>query len=115
METIDGCVNQLCLPLDINGEFIFYMPNAFTPNEDGTNDLFGPVMEGIDEDSYEFFIVNRWGETVFYTKDIDQKWNGSGMDGTHYAPNDVYSWKVKVKQIDANDAEEFSGHVTLIR
>jgi gliding motility-associated-like protein len=91
--TINGCTHQMCLPLEILGTFVFYMPNAFTPNEDGINDLYGPVMEGVDPDAYEFFIVNRWGETVFYTNDIDQKWNGSGMNGTHYAPDGVIRGK----------------------
>jgi len=113
--TINGCTHQMCLPLEILDTFIFYMPNAFTPNEDGINDLYGPVMEGVDPDAYEFFIVNRWGETVFYTNDIDQKWNGSGMNGTHYAPDGVYSWKVKVRQLGGTDAKEYSGHVTLVR
>ncbi|TVR42672.1 MAG: hypothetical protein EA392_00120, partial [Cryomorphaceae bacterium] len=111
----DGCTDEVCLPLEIHGDFIFYMPNAFTPNEDGINDLYGPVMEGIDPSTYEFFIVNRWGETVFYTNDVNQKWNGSGMNGTHYAPDGVYTWKVKVKSLYRTEADVFTGHVTLVR
>jgi gliding motility-associated-like protein len=113
--SIDNCPDQVCLEIEIDGDFIVYVPNAFTPNGDGINDLFGPVMEGHDPSSFEFFIVNRWGETVFYTKDTNQKWNGSGMNGDYYAPDGVYAWRIKVKQIGGTDKEEFTGHVTLVR
>lgn len=111
----DGCPAFVCQTIEIAGEFIFYMPNAFTPNEDGVNDLFGPVMEGIETAGYEFVIVNRWGETVFSTNDPGQKWNGSGIQGSYYAPNSVYSWRIRVKQLDSVEYKDFSGHVTLIR
>lgn len=110
-----GCESSLCLPLEILGEYYMYVPNAFTPNEDGINDLFGPVMMGVDPASFEFFVLNRWGETLFYTNDVDQQWNGSGVMGTHYVPNGVYSWKITVRQLDDVEIKQYTGHVTVIR
>ncbi len=52
-----------------------YTPNAFTPNNDGHNDLFKPIIYGILK-QFEFSILNRYGETVFYTKDISRGWDG---------------------------------------
>lgn len=69
----------------------FYIPTAFTPNEDNLNDLFKPeTSQELTE--YHFQIFNRWGELVFETTDIDAAWNGT-LNGT-LAPNDVYVWKL---------------------
>ena len=52
----------------LTDEVLFYVPNSFTPNNDGQNDEFIPVLTaGYDrERGYEFRIYNRWGEEVFY-------------------------------------------------
>jgi len=53
-----------------------YVPAAFTPNNDGHNDLFKPIIYGT-VIQFEFRILNRYGETVFYTKDISRGWDGT--------------------------------------
>ncbi|MCY7410577.1 MAG: gliding motility-associated C-terminal domain-containing protein [Chitinophagales bacterium] len=57
------------------------VPNAFTPNGDGTNDLFLPIVQGIFE-AEVFMVFNRWGQVVYTTSDITQGWNGKhdGVD-----------------------------------
>jgi gliding motility-associated-like protein len=52
-----------------------YIPNAFTPNQDGDNDCFKPITNSIYTD-YNFSIFNRWGEQVFTSKNPDGCWNG---------------------------------------
>jgi gliding motility-associated-like protein len=52
-----------------------YIPNAFTPNNDGLNDLFGAVGEGLEE--YHLTIYNRWGAKIFESTDINTKWDGT--------------------------------------
>ena len=60
----------------LNGcERTVYIPNAFTPNNDGKNDLFGPVVFGV-PDIYEFTVYNRSGQVVFQTTEILKGWNG---------------------------------------
>jgi gliding motility-associated-like protein len=59
------------------GEF----PNAFTPNSDGMNDTYGmfPIKDGcnpLDLDNFEMNVYNRWGQKLFSTKDIEEKWDG---------------------------------------
>ena len=52
-----------------------YVPSAFTPNNDGLNDILGPVPVGIKE--FKFFrVFNRWGQIVFSTSDPKRGWNG---------------------------------------
>ena len=54
--------------------FILYVPNAFTPNNDGLNDIFIP--KGKDVAEFDMYIYNRWGEEVFYSADLNQGWSG---------------------------------------
>jgi gliding motility-associated-like protein len=89
----------------------FYVPSAFTPNNDGKNDYFKPILlDNVNE--YYFGIYNRWGQLIFETNDINQGWNGmyNGVDqflGT-------YVWVMIVT--NANNMKEISkGTVVLIR
>jgi gliding motility-associated-like protein len=61
-------VLSVYLPMQI------YMPNAFTPNGDGLNDGFGAVGEGIE--AYHLIVYNRWGQIIFESKNLTQKWDG---------------------------------------
>jgi gliding motility-associated-like protein len=54
----------------------FFIPTAFTPNNDGKNDVFKPLIFG-NVKSYQFTIYNRWGEVVFKSKDIKKGWDGN--------------------------------------
>lgn len=88
-----------------------FVPNAFTPNNDGRNDKLGPLMK-CKVEKYEFIIVNRFGEAVFRSTDMLQKW-----DGTYKGqPCDVgaYYYLLKIKNISGTD-ELKKGDVILIR
>lgn len=112
-ENTHGCVDTVCHDVIINGDFIVYVPNAFTPDGDGRNEGFLPVVQGIDPAFFDFMIFNRWGELIFRTGQVGQAW-----DGTHKnmkAKEDVYVWKLKVKSNVDGKKKEFVGHVTLLR
>jgi gliding motility-associated-like protein len=68
--SIQSASNELSLyqPLKL------YVPTAFSPNGDGLNDTFGAVGEGIED--YKLIVYNRWGEVVFASNNINQKWDG---------------------------------------
>jgi gliding motility-associated-like protein len=53
----------------------FYIPNAFTPNGDGINEMFKPVISG-NIINYEFNIYSRWGQLVFQSTDLTKGWDG---------------------------------------
>jgi gliding motility-associated-like protein len=89
----------------------FAMPTAFSPDGDGFNDLLIPYYKGI-ETLYEFKIFNRWGELIFYTKDIAQGWNGYFNDKPQ--PMSTYVYYVKAKTFEKEDVE-LTGNVTLVR
>ena len=86
-----------------------YVPNAFTPNGDGLNDVFGAKGDGIIEFSIQVF--NRWGELVFEANDMNKLWDGTYNGLPAEAGVYVYSitaWGEKTNQISK------SGTVTLI-
>jgi gliding motility-associated-like protein len=109
----NGCPNSICHDVIISEEFLIYVPNAFTPDGDGINDIFYPVITGYDLDNFTLMIFNRWGELIFNTELASKGW-----DGTHKAQKckeDVYVWKIKAKEAASGDKRAFYGHVTLLR
>ncbi len=108
-----GCKDTAFAKVDIGPEFIFYIPNAFSPlNEDGINDVFKGV--GIGVAKYEMWVYNRWGTTVFYSDELMKGWNGKIQGQENVAKQDVYTWKVKLKDVFGKD-HEYVGHVTLLK
>jgi len=55
----------------------FYLPNAFTPNGDGLNDSFGPILRYDYVNRYHMSIYNRWGQVIYETTDINKGWDGT--------------------------------------
>ncbi|MEP7236342.1 MAG: PKD domain-containing protein [Ferruginibacter sp.] len=75
LKTISGCITTDTQVVKINKNIVIYVPNAFTPNKDGTNDLLKPFMIGIKELRY-FKIFNRWGQLIYETHDPKNGWDG---------------------------------------
>jgi gliding motility-associated-like protein len=92
-----GCTDSIKKKVCILPEFIFYAPNAFTPNADGLNDIWIPKGEDIDPKNYSLLIYDRWGELVFSTTTWGEGWDGKMMKSTNFAPSDVYVWRVDLK------------------
>ena len=69
-----------------------FFPNAFSPNDDGNNDLFAPIGSTDDISFYQFLIFNRWGQMVFETKNPSEGWDGIYSDKP--CPMGVYIYKV---------------------
>ena len=91
-----------------------YIPNAFTPNNNGLNDAFVPVPD-CDLIEYQFRIFDRWGELVFESENPGEGWNGTF--GNRLVPQGVYVWQLEYKgRHDAQRAAKTRlGKVTVIR
>ena len=89
-----------------------YIPNTFTPNDDGDNDTWYPV--GVGWEWIEVTVFNRWGEMVFQSRDIKGTWIGNFRLGNYYVQNDVYVYKVTWKGYN-KEPEIIFGHVSVIR
>jgi gliding motility-associated-like protein len=90
-------------------EYSIWVPNCFTPNEDGINDGF-LVQSFLPLRSFEFQIFDRWGEKVFETKDQKKGWDGSYQG--YYAPQDVYEWVLRFDNRNGHQIRK--GHVTIL-
>lgn len=110
-----GCVHQYCDNVRVESDQIIYVPNAFTPNDDGINDIFIPRLLGFDANTYRLLIFDRWGKLVFSTNDFTEAWIGNVDDGTHYGMNESYNWVIEVKLSSGADIRRFEGHVMLLR
>jgi gliding motility-associated-like protein len=75
LKTISGCITVDTQLVKMNKNIVIYVPNTFTPNADGSNDILRPFTIGIKELSY-FKIFNRWGQLVFQTSQLDAGWDG---------------------------------------
>lgn len=88
-----------------------FVPTAFTPNNDGLNDVIRPIAVGMKEIRY-FRIYNRWGQLVFHTTTNGQGWDGR-INGSPQATN-VFVWMVSATDYLGNPYFR-KGTVTLIR
>ncbi len=109
-----GCSDSICKEVSIDGKFILYVPNAFTPDGDGVNDKFGPVVQGHDPENFKFRIYDRWGEVVFESDHPEKKWDGSVKGDADEDKTDVYVWQVVTKNKFTGKEVVKRGHVTLI-
>jgi gliding motility-associated-like protein len=114
-DPLTGCVREITQVIEVKGELVVYVPNAFTPNGDGINDLFGPVMRNYSEEGYSFTIINRQGEIVFQTSDTELNWNGEEPAAEHYVQDAVYLWILIVQDKNTFFTSEFKGTVTVLR
>lgn len=108
-----GCVDSTMRIVKITDIFLFYIPNSFTPNDDGTNDVFRAYGEGIDLSNFKMYVFDRWGEKIFETDDITDGWDGT-YRGTPVV-NGVYVWRIETKELFVNKRHEIMGHVNLLR
>ena len=112
----DGCTDLSCGTVVVNDQFNIFVPNCFTPNTDGRNELFKPSIRGESLiQTYEFKIFNRWGDVLFETNDINEGWYGEVDGGEYYAIDAVYSWLIKILPNNGQEPFEQTGHVTVIR
>lgn len=108
----DGCSDDTIAVVPVEDNFAFYVPNAFTPNTDGNNEIFLPKVH--DVTNYDFTIYTRTGELIFYTNNPEQGWDGTVKGAP--APQGVYLWKIHYAKIGTpNEMMVKTGSLTLIR
>ncbi len=90
----------------------YFLPNAFTPDGDGLNDLYKAVVQGYVD--FELLIFNRSGLLVFETSDPEKGWDGSFLNNGYYCEAGVYNVRFTIDFGENVIVSEFSS-VTLIR
>lgn len=106
----EGCVDSTFRELIVEDVLTIYIPNSFTPNDDGVNDIFEPVGHGIE--GYEMAVFNRWGQEIFLNNGSDAGWDGNDQSGKPL-PSGVYVYQIRLMQGAAT--KPVRGTVTLVR
>ncbi len=104
------CKNEVTKNVKILPEFRFWIPNTFTPDGNGLNDVFMPIAIGVLD--YRFEIYNRWGEKIFGTDNPQSGWDGTYKNKP--CQQDVYVWLISFKNEVSKKFETRTGHVLLL-
>ncbi|MES2681219.1 MAG: T9SS type B sorting domain-containing protein [Bacteroidota bacterium] len=110
VKNIWGCADTVVKSIIVEEDFMLFVPNAFTPNDDGHNEFFFPKGRGIVD--YHLLIHDRWGEKVFETRDFYEGWDGSFRGKP--CKTEVYQWKIIARDKNGK-IKDLWGHVTLYR
>lgn len=113
VSTPEGCIDSVTRILNVISDILFFAPNAFTPDGDEFNQVWDFSVIGIDEYDFELYIFNRWGEIMFETHDVNATWDGTYHGQT--VPSGTYTWRARVKSLESDSKEEFSGSFAVIR
>ena len=107
-----GCTDRTEITVIIAPFFTLYVPNSFTPDDNGLNDIFIPLGETLRK--YELRIFNRWGEQIFESFEPSVGWNGKSRNTGKDLPPGVYIYRISVED-EHNRPQDFKGIVSLIR
>jgi len=113
--SVNGCLNQDSLYITFNDEYCncdVFVPNAFSPNGDGLNDLV-IVIPNCPVENFNMSILNRWGKTVFETSQPFDEWDGS-FNGTP-SPLGVYVYRISFNYKGSMNQKVHKGSISLIR
>ena len=111
VKNTSGCYDTAFSDIIINSEFFFWIPNAFTPNNNNLNEVFKPKVIGVYD--YSFLIFDRWGSKLFETSNSEEGWNGCVKN--KLCSNDVYVYKITFKDAVEKTFHQYIGRVTLVR
>ncbi len=110
----NGCQDTITKELDIVPEVLFHMPNAFTPNNDGSNETFFGKGVLIGMRDFQLAIWNRWGEQIFVTTDPTEGWNGRKNNVGANSPIGSYPYLVTFRE-PRGALVRIKGNANLIR
>lgn len=107
-----GCTDRTEKLIEVHEKMRFYLPNSFTPNGDGVNDVFLPVQMEVKDGSYSMIIYDRWGGLVFKTQDLNIGWDGK-VNGKLVEKGSMFTYFATYKDFD-NQVYEKNGTVTVL-
>ena len=106
-----GCIDSGLGEVLIKEDFTLYRPKCFTPNEDGLNDVFD--IKGIGIIEFKLTIYNRWGEIIYYSEDLNEKWNGKLKNTGKLVQTGIYPYRIEFKNSLLKRSTIF-GHVMVL-
>ncbi len=107
-----GCVDTATNCIVVGPDFTFYIPDAFSPNDDGINDVFLPKGNYIKD--FEMYIFDRWGMKLFYSGSLSDGWNGKVGNHSTVCQEDTYVYLINVTDTRGNK-HSYTGKVNLVK
>ncbi len=99
-----GCSDTTYSSVQVKERLIFYVPNSFTPDGNNRNESFQAIFTaGYERRTFELFIFNQWGETMFESYNENVGWDGT------------YIWKIRFRLLDDSEFKEYFRHVNVLR
>lgn len=109
-----GCIDSTNIQILVFQELLYYIPTAFTPNDDGFNQFFEPIFAaGFNPDDYNFKIFNRWGEILFESNNHEVGWDGTY--GGKLSPEGTYVYKIEFGIERSTERKIITGHFSLLK
>jgi gliding motility-associated-like protein len=108
-----GCTDTVTRMIEVMDEFLVFIPTAFTPNNDGINELLFVQGDDIDTKDFLLAVFDRWGEKIFETTDRGEGWDGSF--GGSPVQDGVYSWRLNARSFYTGRPHKLMGHVVVVR
>jgi gliding motility-associated-like protein len=108
-----GCADTALRNVEVIDQFLVFIPNAFTPDGDGINDVLVVQGRDIATEDFGLMIFDRWGERIFESTDRFDGWDGTY--GGSPVQNGVYAYRLNARSAYTGQPVQLLGHVTLVR
>ncbi len=106
-----GCTDTAYGYTTIDPLYTFYVPNSFTPDGDGLNDVWGPDGQFYESESYNLKVFDRWGKIMFNTDNPNQFWNGRYLNTGSPVKQGAYVYIFELKKFNTFEPKTITGLV----
>lgn len=110
---VNGCSDTITETIKVRGDVYYYIPNAFTPDENNLNETWYPRGVGFEKKTYKMTVCDRWGNIMYQSHDTDFGWNGTDREGK-LCPPGMYVYKITLEGYEGA-LPIFHGSIMLIR
>lgn len=110
-----GCTDTAFQYIEVDPLFTFYVPNAFTPDDDTKNDTWGPKGDNFEYESYNVKVFDRWGKLVWQTDNHEVGWDGLDMESLKPVKQGMYVYQFVIKKFNTFKPKVINGTVMLYR
>ena len=114
VESQYGCLDSTTQLIQVKGDVLYYVPNAFTPDGDEHNNMFNPIFtSGFDPLSYQFDVYDRWGELIFSSQNPQIGWDG--YLNFVKCQEGMYAYNIRFTVSKTGEYKSITGHVNLLK